>query len=74
MNAATHSPVSGNAGCCPGRCVFAEGKERSEAKKTRVRMIIIITLRFPEGRGFSPMGLWAEKKKAKITFTRDHHE
>jgi len=40
--------------------------------KTRVR--IIIMLWFPEGHGFSPMGPWAEKKRAKITFTRDHHE
>jgi len=40
--------------------------------KTRVR--IIIMLWFPEGHGFSPMGFWDEKKRAKITFTRDHHE
>lgn len=46
--------------------------DRERRKKTRVR--IIIMLRFPEGHSFSPMGLWAEKKRAKITFTRDHHE
>jgi len=38
------------------------------------RKRIIIMLWFPEGHGFSAMGLWAEKKRAKITFTRDHHE
>lgn len=44
-----------------------------DEENTRVRTTIIM-LRFPEGLGFSPMGLWAEKKRAKITFTRDHHE
>lgn len=56
-------------------CLYGAGcsvRGKGGAKKTRVRIIIILW--FPEGHGFSPMGPWAEKKRAKITFTRDHHE